>query len=244
MRPTLALLIAALGALAVIQPQAHAAGAGSLSDRAEVAGGGLAFPAVGEALVPKVRARRKPRGGSERLATMPQFRFDHRPTVFYLLRSRRNQAGETWYRISVPGRPNGRKGWVRSSQIRLRRSVGRLEIVIDRSALRLKLKRGAKKLLAAPVAVGTADAPTPLGRFYVTARFRPGNPFLGPWAFETSAYAAITDWPRGGIVGLHGTNLPSSVGTRASHGCLRVYNSVIRALKRRVRPGTPIVIKR
>jgi lipoprotein-anchoring transpeptidase ErfK/SrfK len=243
MRAPLGPLVAAVLALVAWHQQAPVAGAGSPGP-ADSAAAGVGFPAVGEALVSKVRVRRQPRGSSERLATMSQFRFDHRPTVFYALRSRHNRAGETWYRISVPGRPNGRKGWVRSSQIRLRRSAGRLEIVIDRSALRLKLKRGSRKLLTAPVAVGTADAPTPLGRFYVTARFHPSNPFLGPWAFETSAYAAITDWPRGGIVGLHGTNLPSSVGTRASHGCLRVYNGVIRALKRRVRPGTPIVIKR
>ena len=66
---------------------------------------------------------------------------------------------------------------------------------------------------------------------------------LGPWAFETSAYAAITDWPRGGIVGLHGTSETWSVGLRASHGCLRVYNKVILALKKRVRPGTPLRIR-
>jgi hypothetical protein len=238
------LLLLAVVAAGVGLPRAPLAEAGAAIRPVEAGAAGVALPAVGEALVPKVRARRKPRGGSERLATMSQFRFDHRPTVFYALSSRRNRAGESWYRISIPGRPNGRRGWVRSSQIRLRRPVGRLEIVIDRGAMRLRLKRGSRKLLGAPVAVGTADAPTPLGRFYVTAGFRPGNPFLGPWAFETSAYAAITDWPRGGIVGLHGTNLPSSVGTRASHGCLRVYNSVIRALKRKVRPGVPIVIKR
>ncbi len=175
---------------------------------------------------------------------MKHFRFDYRPTVFYVLRSRRNKVGNLWYRISVPGRPNGRKGWVPASKLRLRRGVGRLRIVIDRSEMRLRLKRGSRRLLSAPVAVGRAKAPTPTGNFYVTAAFKPTDRFLGPWAFETSAYSAITDWPRGGIVGIHGTSDPSSVGKRASSGCVRLYNNVILRLKRKVRPGTPIRIKR
>lgn len=95
----------------------------------------------------------------------------------------------------------------------------------------------------ARVAVGMADAPTPLGSFYLTASFRPDDDFLGPWAFETSAYAAITDWPRGGIVGLHGTSEGWSVGKAVSHGCLRVRNRVIVALRERVRAGTPLRIR-
>ena len=39
---------------------------------------------------------------------------------------------------------------------------------------------------------------TPLGRFYVQAAFRPDDSFLGSFAFETSAYSRLTDWPGGG----------------------------------------------
>ena len=28
----------------------------------------------------------------------------------------------------------------------------------------------------------------------------------GPWAFGTSAYSRLSEWPRGGIIGIHGTN--------------------------------------
>lgn len=202
----------------------------------------VALPAVGEALVRRVAVRRGPRSDTGVLTVMKAFRFDFRPTVFFVI-NRRRMADDEWFQIRVPGRPNGRTGWVRGSRIKLLRSAGPFRIVVDRSQRRLRLYRRHQIVMNTKVAVGTPDAPTPLGNFYLTAGFRPDDDFLGPWAFETSAYASITDWPRGGIVGLHGTSETWSVGLRASHGCLRVYNGVILALKKRVRPGTPIRIK-
>lgn len=232
MRPP-ALLAAALATLTI-------AGA-ALPDQASASGGDR-FPMVAEATGAEVTVSSAPRRNARRLATMGRLRFDYRRTAFLVIGSRSNRAGD-WFRIRVPGRPNGRTGWAEASALRLDRYVGGLRIVVDRSRRRLTLRRGSRKVLRAPVAVGARSAPTPLGKFYVTAIFRPVDPFLGPWALETSAYSAITDWPRGGIVGLHGTNVPSSVGRRASHGCLRVRNRVIRKLKRKVRPGTPLSIR-
>jgi len=34
----------------------------------------------------------------------------------------------------------------------------------------------------------------------------------GPVAFGTSAYARLSDWPGGGVVGIHGTNEPPQPG--------------------------------
>lgn len=202
----------------------------------------VALPAIGEALAPRVAVRARPTPKSGARAVMKAFRFDFRPTVFFAIDRVETETGE-WLKIRIPGRPNGRTGWVRGSRIRLVRSAGPFRMVIDRSDRELHLFRKGRLVMRSRVAVGTSDAPTPLGHFYVTAAFVPGDDFLGPWAFETSAYAAITDWPRGGIVGLHGTSEPWTVGMRASHGCLRVYNKVILALKKRVRPGTPIRIR-
>jgi lipoprotein-anchoring transpeptidase ErfK/SrfK len=202
----------------------------------------VALPAVGEALAPRIAVRARPISKAPVRAVMKAFRFDYRPTVFFAIDRRETGQGE-WLKVRIPGRPNGRTGWVRGSRIRLLRSAGPFRIVIDRSQRRLRLYRHKRMVMKTKVAVGTPDAPTPLGHFYLTAGFVPGDDFLGPWAFETSAYAAITDWPRGGIVGLHGTSETWSVGLRASHGCLRVYNKVILALKKRVRPGTPLRIR-
>lgn len=221
-------------------------GIGAGTTGADAAGspyaGKIAVPAVGEALAHRVAVRTRPRTSSPVRAVMKAFRFDFRPTVFFAIQRRETKRGE-WYKVRIPGRPNGRTGWVSAAVVRLVRPAGPFRIVVDRSERRLSLHRGKRLVMKAAVAVGTPDAPTPLGRFYVTAGFRPADDFLGPWAFETSAYAAISDWPRGGIVGLHGTSEPASVGRRASHGCIRVYNKVILTLRERVRPGTPIRIR-
>ena len=83
---------------------------------------------------------------------------------------------------------------------------------------------------------------TPVGNFYVTARFVPDNSFLGVFAFETSAYSRLTDWPGGGVVGIHGTSLPQLLGQAVSHGCVRMSNEAASFLRRYVPVGTPIKI--
>ena len=99
-------------------------------------------------------------------------------------------------------------------------------------------------MLRTRVAVGKPGAETPLGRFFVTAKFRPTLPVLGAYAFETSAHSRLTDWPGGGIVGIHGTPTPSVLGHAVSHGCVRVHNDVIVRLKQLVPLGTPITVMR
>jgi lipoprotein-anchoring transpeptidase ErfK/SrfK len=85
---------------------------------------------------------------------------------------------------------------------------------------------------------------TPLGTFYIIWGFHPPNPFLGVWAFATSAYSRLSEWPGGGIVGIHGTSMPQLLGKAVSHGCVRVSNAGILILKKYVGPGTPIRIVR
>jgi lipoprotein-anchoring transpeptidase ErfK/SrfK len=97
-------------------------------------------------------------------------------------------------------------------------------------------------LVRTRVAVGARGMETPLGRFYVLAKFRPTAPILGAYAFETSAYSKLSEWPGGGVVGIHGTNTPSLLGQAVSHGCVRVANAVILRLGRLVPVGTPIRI--
>ena len=61
----------------------------------------------------------------------------------------------------------------------------------------------------------------------------PGNP-MGPRALTLS----------GGQYAIHGTNKPSSIGTFASYGCIRMYNQDIVDLFDRVSVGTPVVVAR
>ena len=58
--------------------------------------------------------------------------------------------------------------------------------------------------------VGRPSLPTPAGHFYLREKLRAiGAPMYGPYALGTSAYAPkLTDWPGGGVVGIHGTDEP------------------------------------
>jgi lipoprotein-anchoring transpeptidase ErfK/SrfK len=139
-------------------------------------------------------------------------------------------------------RPNGRYGWVPADTITVTPRVTR--IVVTRGERRLRVYRGSRVLFSTPVAVGSKGRETPLGSFYVTARFVPDDSFLGTFAFETSAYSKMTDWPGGGVVGIHGTSQPQLLGQAVSHGCVRVSNAAAQALSRLVPLGTPISIVR
>src|SRR3712207_3473956 len=115
-----------------------------------------------------------------------------------------------------------------------------------RSSRSLKLFRGNRLLVSTrKVGIGKRRTPTPLGYFYVTAKYRPAGRGYGVFALETSAYSPrLTDWPGGGIVGIHGTFDPGILPGAVSHGCVRVTNAVIRKLKRLAPVGTAIVVRR
>ncbi len=75
-------------------------------------------------------------------------------------------------------------------------------------------------------------------------RIDPEWAILGSYAFETSAYSKLTDWPGGGIVGVHGTPWPWLLGQAVSHGCVRLHNRDVEFLRNRVPLGTPVKIVR
>jgi len=222
----------ALLALLVFAPGARAASAHPLT-----------VPAYGNLEVVKIPVRAEPFRSARVLATLSQFEADYRLRVILALEVKTNAKGvPSWYRISVPGRPNGRTGWVPAAAVSLKPIYK--EIVIKRGERMLELLDHGRVVFRTKVAVGRPGMETPLGRFYVIWGFHPPDPFLGPWAFATSAYSKLSDWPGGGIVGIHGTSAPQYLGQAVSHGCVRVSNSAILTLKRSVRAGTPIRIVR
>jgi lipoprotein-anchoring transpeptidase ErfK/SrfK len=190
----------------------------------------------------------RPRANARRVAVLKQFRPDFRPQYVLALSSVKDaKSGQpTWYRISVPGRPNGRTGWVRAVAIELRPVHKR--VIVYRGARRFEFWDGDRLVRRGEVAVGKPGAETPTGLFYVTWKFDPRiDPdwsILGSFAFETSAYSKLTDWPGGGIVGVHGTPWPNLLGQAVSHGCVRLHNRDVEFLRARVPLGTPVKIVR
>jgi L,D-transpeptidase catalytic domain len=175
---------------------------------------------------------------------LTEFRGDFRPRVVLVLDAKEAPGGSHWYRLSLPGRPNGQRGWVPAEAVRLRSVANR--IVVHRDARRLEVRRivDGKMLFRVPIAVGAPEAPTPLGRnFYVQWHFTPTDPFYGPFALETSAYSRLSDWPGGGIVGIHGTSLPELIGLAVSHGCVRMRNEDVIRLRRLAPLGTPLDVR-
>ncbi len=152
---------------------------------------------------------------------------------------------EGWARVMLPVRPNGSEGWVRTADIEIYVVEGRL--LVDLSEKTITYYRGGEVMLSSTVAVGTGRNPTPTGHFFVTDNVTMANPNSpwGPHALGLSGRSdTITEYNGGdGIIGIHGTNRPDSIGQAASLGCVRLPNDVITAIHQMVSIGTPVEIR-
>jgi L,D-transpeptidase ErfK/SrfK len=98
-----------------------------------------------------------------------------------------------------------------------------------------------------PVAVGKKMTPSPTGVFFVVDRVAdpayyhagkvvppgPSNPLGTRWmGLSQPGY------------GIHGTNAPHSIGTAASHGCVRMGKDDVQELFARARVGDTVIIRR
>jgi lipoprotein-anchoring transpeptidase ErfK/SrfK len=231
--------VSAAGALALAAiPAAAAAGAtastpSKLSSVSVVGSGFLNWT---------VSVRSKPSRTAPTLKTLTQFRPDYRPRAVLALSELDDPTTgkPSWYRITVPGRPNGRTGWIPANSATLK-PVDRW-LVIYRGSRKFEFYVNGKLKRTGPVAIGRPGMETPLGLYYVQAKYDPSWPVLGAYAFETSGYSKLSDWPGGGVVGVHGTNTPQFIGQAVSHGCVRLYNEDIQYLRSVVAVGTPVKI--
>jgi len=135
-------------------------------------------------------------------------------------------------------------------------------IVINLAAMRLFHFKGDSKSLAVstyPVGIGSTERPSPMGQMYVArkmirptwyvpasisedhrkkgeplpAKVLPGpqNP-LGEYALYLNKSSYL----------IHGTNKPSSIGLRATNGCIRLYPEDIKKLYENTPVNTPVRI--
>jgi lipoprotein-anchoring transpeptidase ErfK/SrfK len=201
------------------------------------------FPAAGPMLVSSTPVRKTPDPHGRVIRTMHMFRSDYRPQEIFAVRAATGTDGEPWYRISIPMRPNGTYGWIPARTVSL--SPTHSQIVVNLNSRTIDIYRFGKHKWHGKVAIGAPGRETPVGHFYVAARFVPyHDTFLGVFAEETSAYSKLTEWPGGGVVGIHGTSLPQLLGQAVSHGCVRVSNTTALHLKSLAPLGTPIWIKK
>lgn len=149
-----------------------------------------------------------------------------------------------WAEVMLPVRPNESTGWVETDDMELYVVEGR--VVIDLSKKWLTYYENEEMVLETSVAIGSERNPTPTGSFFITDNVTLANPNSpwGPHALGTSARSdTITEYNGGdGIIGIHGTNRPSSIGKAASLGCVRLPNDVIVQLHEMIPIGTPVDI--
>jgi lipoprotein-anchoring transpeptidase ErfK/SrfK len=188
--------------------------------------------------------RSAPRGNAHVITRLHFWTEDRAPELYLALESRFDAHNAEWVKIRVPRRPNGTTGWVRRAAVGPYQTV-RTQLVVDRRRLWATLYQRGRVVWSARVGVGKRSTPTPAGHFYVRERLNAlgGGTIYGPLAFGTSAYSRLSDWPRGGIIGIHGTNEPNLIPGHISHGCIRLRNSSILRLSHWLRIGTPVLIR-
>lgn len=187
--------------------------------------------------------RAAPRPKARRIGKLSRGTEDRTRELAIALRLRRTGENGRWIKVRFANR-GPQKGWVRRRQLD-RYHLVRTRLDIDRSSFTAKLFRRGRRVWRGRVGVGKPGAPTPSGRYFARTRLVPSSKggIYGVFAFGTSAYSSLSDWPRGGVVGIHGTNQPGLIPGRISHGCIRLPNRKIAKLRRLMPLGTPIRIR-
>jgi lipoprotein-anchoring transpeptidase ErfK/SrfK len=127
-------------------------------------------------------------------------------------------------------------------------------VTVDRSHFRLRLFKFLHEVASYGIAVGRSGLETPTGIYHVQERevnpswHVPNSPWAGALAGQTIPPGPndpiVARWlGLGGGVGIHGTNEPFSIGSAASHGCIRMLVPDVIKLYPRVPMGTTVYIK-
>jgi lipoprotein-anchoring transpeptidase ErfK/SrfK len=127
-------------------------------------------------------------------------------------------------------------------------------IIVNRSQFRLKLFKGLKLHETYPIAVGQVGLETPAGQYTIANKAI--NPAWhvpnSPWAGKLAGKVIPGNDPTNPIkarwlgvydgVGIHGTADDASIGSNASHGCIRMHIPDVEKLYDEVPVGSAIYI--
>ena len=137
-------------------------------------------------------------------------------------------------KVMAPGAPG-----------RLDNQASERRIVVSLADRKLVLLEGGRVVKVYPVAVGAPGTPSPTGRLRVVSKlaaptwYHPGK-VVGPGKQNPLGTRWVGLSRKG--YGIHGTNVPSSIGHAASHGCIRMRTRDAEELFERVRVGDPVEI--
>jgi lipoprotein-anchoring transpeptidase ErfK/SrfK len=190
-------------------------------------------------------AHRAPEAGSTQVALVaPQRPITGAQTTLPVLARMIAPGGVRWLQVMLPGRPDGLTGWI--SQQGTSPLVTPWRIVIDLSARRVKAYNDGRMVRSFQAVVGKPSTPTPTGEFFVEemvqmAPAEAGGPFALALSARSNALQEFEGGP--GQIAIHGrNNLGGTLGTAASHGCIRLSTASINWLAARIGAGTPVTI--
>jgi lipoprotein-anchoring transpeptidase ErfK/SrfK len=191
-------------------------------------------------------AYRRPEARSRQVALVAARRpITGEQTTLPVIGHARGPDGMRWLKVMLPGRPNGSSGWIAAQSTR--RLLTGWHIVVDLARRSVSVYRDGRVVRTFQAVVGKPSTPTPTGRFFVeeTLQMAAGHPG-GPFALALSARSnALQEFEGGpGQIAVHGReNLGGTLGTAASHGCVRLATAGIDWLAARIGPGTPTTIR-
>ncbi|MEB3279271.1 MAG: L,D-transpeptidase [Lyngbya sp.] len=127
----------------------------------------------------------------------------------------------------------------------------KIRLVLRLGQRRVFVYRNDQQVASYPVAVGKPGWETPTGQFQVIQMVE--NPvWENPWTGEVTQPGPnsalglrwIGFWTDGkDTIGFHGTPTLNSIGTAASHGCVRMRNEDVVALFNQIEMGTTVIVE-
>lgn len=186
-----------------------------------------------------VRLRSRP-GGPVVGGIVPHTEF-RSATVLPVVRQR-----GSWLGVISSQLPNGQIGWI-STNTALVPYRTHFSVTASLHRREVLVRRAGRVVLRFPVAIGSPSTPTPTGSFAVTDKLLtsdPGSPY-GCCILALSAHQSHTPqgWGGGDRVAIHATNLPETIGSAASLGCMRGPADDVRRAVQLVPLGTIVTIR-
>jgi lipoprotein-anchoring transpeptidase ErfK/SrfK len=162
------------------------------------------------------------------------------PQVFLVTEQRKTG----WVQVLLPVRPNGSKGWVKTSDVTVSPNPYHIEVSLGGHTI--TVSRGNQLIYNGSVAVGAPETPTPTGQYYLRVLVKAIDPttVYGPYAYGLSSHSDTLETFAGGDaeIGIHGNNDASVLGSDVTHGCIRMDNDAITMLSKQLPLGTPVLV--